>query len=171
MTVYAVDKLIAEARRLAADYRDTTGRPLAGVSAEISRYDAARLLDLELQTDDAGFDAVGRGARAGRRIQIKARAIFDQEKSGQRIGQLKIEQPWDSVVLVLLDERFEPFEIYEAEREDLLPELERAADSRRARRGAMSVARFKALGRLAWAREDGIIEDGVWDNRLTGRER
>lgn len=171
MTVYAVDKLIAEARRLAAAYRETTGRPLAGVSAEISRYDAARLLDLELQTEETGFDAIGLGVRAGQRIQIKARAIFDQEKSGQRIGQLKAEQPWDSVVLVLLDEHFEPFEIYEAGREELLPELERAADSRRARRGAMSVARFKALGRLAWTRDDGLIEDGVWDNRADGRER
>lgn len=170
MTVYAVDKLITEARRLAAAYRETTGRPLAGVSGEISRYDAARLLDLELQTGEAGFDAIGRGERAGRRIQIKARAIFDQEKSGQRIGQLKIEQPWDSVVLVLLDERFEPFEIYEAVREDLLPELERAADSKRARRGAMSVARFKALARLVWTHEDGSVEGGVWDNRASGRE-
>jgi hypothetical protein len=171
MTVYAVDKLIAEARRLAAAYRETTGRPLAGVSGEISRYDAARLLDLELQAGETGFDAVGRGERAGRRIQIKARAIFDQEKSGQRIGQLRADQPWDSVVLVLLDENFEPFEIYEADREELLPELERAADSRRARRGAMSVARFKALGRLAWTHEDGRLDEGVWDNGATGRER
>lgn len=171
MTVYAVDKLIAEARRLAAAYRETTGRPLAGVSGEISRHDAARLLDLELQPGEAGYDAVGRGERAGRRIQIKARAIFDQGKSGQRIGQLKVEQPWDSVMLVLMDERFEPFEIYEALREDLLRELERAADSRRARRGAMSVARFKAIGRLVWTREDGAQADGIWDNRAAERDR
>lgn len=172
MSVYSVDKLIAEARRLAAAYRDTTGRPLAGVSGEISRYDAARLLDLDLQPGEGGYDAVGRsGERAGRRIQIKARAIFDTGKSGQRIGQLKADQAWDSVVLVLLDERFEPFEIHEALREDLQGELEQAADSRRARRGAMSVARFKAIGRLVWTREDGAAADGVWGNRATGSER
>lgn len=166
MSVYSVDKLIAEARRLAAAYRDTTGRPLAGVSGEISRYDAARLLNLDLCTGEGGYDAIGRaGERAGRRIQIKARAIFDDAKSGQRIGQLKADQAWDSVVLVLLDERFETFEIHEATREELRDELERAGDSRRARRGAMSVARFRALGRLVWTREDGALEDGVWDNR------
>ena len=170
MTVYAVDKLIAEARRLAAAYRETTGRPLAGVSGEISRYDAARLLDLELREGEGGVDAIGRGERAGLRIQIKGRAIFDHSRSGQRIGQLRVDQPWDSVVLVLMDDRFEAFEIHEAAREDLLPDLARTADSRRARRGAMSVARFKAIGRLVWTREDGAAADGIWDNRAAGRD-
>ncbi|MDR2877450.1 MAG: hypothetical protein LBV36_05355 [Chromatiales bacterium] len=165
MSVYSVDKLICEARRLAAAYRDTTGRPLAGVSGEISRYDAARLLDLDLCTGESGFDAIGRsGERVGRRIQIKARAIFDTGKSGQRIGQLKVDQTWDSIMLVLLDERFEAFAIYEATRDALAGELDRAVDSRRAKRGVMSVGRFKALGQLVWARE-GAVDDGVWSNQ------
>jgi len=164
MDVYSVDKLIAEARSLAAAYRETTGRPLAGVTGEIARHDAARLLDLELTADGAGCDAIGRGERAGRRIQIKGRAIFDHGQSGQRIGQLRLDQEWDSVVLVLLDERFEPYEIHEAAREALLQDLAQSAGSRRARRGAMSVARFKALGRLVWTRENGIEADEVWDN-------
>ena len=171
MSVYSVDKLIAEARRLAAAYRQTTGRALAGVSGEICRHDAARLLDLELQPADAGYDALGRsGALAGLRILVKGRAIFDQQKSGQRIGQLRIDQPWDAVLLVLMDEQFEPFEIHEARREDLASELERAADSPRARRGAMSVARFRAVGSLVWSRDDGSIDGGVWDNRVGARE-
>ncbi len=164
---YSVDKLIAEARRLAAAYRRTTGRPLAGVSAEICQHDAARLLDLELcQPPVSGYDAVGRGARAGKRVQIKGRAIFDESRGGHRIGQLKIEQEWDSVVLVLMDENFESFEIYEAERADILDDLEHSG-SRRSKRGAMSVARFKNLGRLVWERGDGAVGDGVWDNQAS----
>lgn len=169
-SVYSVDKLIAQARLLATEYRRATGRPLAGISGEISQYDAARLLDLELRPgENAGYDAIGRGARAGRRVQIKARAIFDQSKSGQRIGQIKVDQDWDSVVLVLMDENFEPFEIYEAERADLVEALSDNTAGNRSKRGAMSVARFKAIGRLVWTREHGIEDDdGIWDNQAGG---
>ena len=61
MTVYSVDKLISEARRLAADYRRATGKTMPGVSIEIAQNDAARLLDLELANDpQLGYDALGR---------------------------------------------------------------------------------------------------------------
>ena len=168
MTLFAVDKLIAEARRIAAEYRRTTGKTLGGISGEIAENDAARLLDLELLPQkQGGYDAIGRGPRAGRRIQIKGRAIFDERKGGQRIGQLRLDQEWDSVVLVLMNEDFEPCEIYEAMREDILAAVDEAGQSSRARRGAMSVARFRKIGRLVWTREEGIIEDDgeVWENR------
>jgi hypothetical protein len=166
VSVYAIDKLIAEARRLASDYHKATGKPLAGVSAEIAEYDAARLLGLEICTPKvAGYDAVGRGAREGKRIQIKGRTIFDEQKKGQRIGQIKAEQTWDSVVLVLMDEHHEPYEIYEASREELAQELEKDQRSSRSKRGAMSVAKFKHLGRLVWTREEGPIEEEIWDNQ------
>lgn len=166
MSVYSVDKLIAQARLLATEYRHATGRPLAGISGEISQYDAARLLDLELRPgENSGYDAIGRGPRAGRRVQIKARAIFDQGKSGLRIGQIRVDQDWDIVVLVLMDENFEPFEIHEADRETLVEALKEGGNSNRSKRGAMSVAKFKAIGHLAWTRENGIEDDDVWDNR------
>ena len=166
MSVYSVDKLISEARRIAADYRRATGKTLGGVTGEIAENDAARLLDLELSEDKSGYDAIGKGKRDGKKIQIKGRAIFDQAKSGQRIGQLKVNQEWDSVVLVLLNEDFEPMEIYEAEREDLLDSLDETSDSKRNKRGAMSVSRFKHLARLVWTSEEGEIDDDeIWDNR------
>ncbi len=166
MSVYSVDKLIAEARRLAADYRRATGRPLAGVSSEICQHDAARLLDLEIcDAAVGGYDAIGKGQRAGKRIQIKGRAIFDERKSGYRIGQLKVDQEWDSVMLVLMDESLEPFEIYEAEREHILADLEQAKAKRRSSRGAMSVARFKNIARLVWTRENGVEDGETWDNQ------
>jgi len=143
--IYAVDKLISEARRLAAEFRRTTGKPLPGVSGEIAEHDAARLLELQLCDDRShGYDALGTGSRDGKRIQIKARVIFDEEKSGQRLGQLKLEQDWDSVLLVIMNE---------------------AGNSNRKKRGAMSVARFKIISRLVWTREEGVIDDEIWDNR------
>lgn len=166
MTLYSVDALITQARKLAADYRRATGKPLPGVSAEIAENDAARLLDLELVNDDGlGYDARGRGSRDGKRIQIKSRTIFDDAKSGHRIGQLKTGQDWDSVVLVLMDDNYEPFEIYEAERDELVLAIAAAETSKRAKRGLLSVAKFKAIGQLVWTREEGVILGEVWDNQ------
>lgn len=166
MGIYSVDKLIGEARRLAAEFRRTTGKPLPGVSGEIAEHDAARLLNLQLCDDrTGGYDAVGKGSRDGKRIQIKARVIFDEEKSGQRVGQLKLDQAWDSVLLVIMDENYEPVEIHEAEREDILEVVDEAGASSRKKRGAMSVARFRIISQLVWTREEGEIDDEIWDNR------
>ena len=68
-----------------------------------------------------------------------------RSRSAQRIGQLKTGQDWDLLVLVLLDEAFEAFEIYEADRETIEDALDGGAGSSRARRGAMTVARMKAI--------------------------
>lgn len=158
---YAADRLIAQARQLAAEYRRTMGKPLPGISSEIAEHDAVRLLGLQpAGSPEFGWDAVE--PRSGRRVQIKSRTIFDETKGGERIGQLKMNQEWDSVVLVLMDEDYEPYEIYEALREDLAGLVD--SNSNRARRGAMSVARFKIIGELVWDRVNGRSE-GVWDNQ------
>ncbi len=163
MSVYAADKLIGQARQLAAEYRRAMGKPLPGISTEIALHDAVRLLRLEpVEKPQGGYDATD-PARDHKRIQIKSRTIFDESKAGQRIGQIKVEQEWDSVVLVLMDEEYEPYEIYEAERDELLEYMEKSSSSR-ARRGALSVARFKIIGRLVWTRENGL-EGEVWDNQ------
>jgi len=163
LTLYAADKLIAQARVLAAEYRRTMGKPLPGISNEIAEYDAVKLLALEARPEgEGGYNAVD-PARGDKRIQIKSRTIFDESKSGQRLGQLKLEKEWDSVLLVLMDENYEPYEIYEAERDDIIEQLEKSSGNR-AKRGAMSVSRFKIIGRLAWTRENGL-EPEVWDNR------
>jgi hypothetical protein len=168
-TIYSVDTLIAQARKLAADYRRATGKPLPGVSAEIGENDAARLLNLELVKDETlGYDAIGHGRREGKRIQIKSRTIFDESKSGHRIGQLRTNQAWDSVLLVLMDDNYEPYEIYEAERADVLEAVAEAESSKRAKRGLLSVAKFKAISQLVWTREEGEIVDTVWDNQSDG---
>ena len=166
MALYSVDKRIIQARKLAADYRAATGKPLPGVSSEIAEYDAARLLDLELRGpgERGGFDAVGRGEREGRRVQINGRGIFDEQKGGQRIGQLKLDQEWDSVVLVLMDADYEPMELYEALREEVLRAVKGDGESGRGKRGAMSVNKFKNIATLVWSRDNSDAGE-VWDNQ------
>lgn len=169
MEVYSLERLITEARRLAAEYRRATGKSL-GLTGEIARYDAAHLLNLELVPvqEGVGYDAVGRGRWKGLRIQIKGRAIFDEGKPGQRLGQVKTGQDWDVLMLVLMDEDFEPYEIHEADRDTVLDAVDESRDSKRSRRGPLSVARFKAIGRLVWSRANGLEDDGYWDNRASG---
>ncbi|VAX07349.1 hypothetical protein MNBD_GAMMA25-2643 [hydrothermal vent metagenome] len=152
MTLYAVDKLMSEARRIAAEYRRTTGKSL-GISAEIARHDACRLLALEVDEDNSGgFDAYDKD---GKKIQIKGRTMFVESRSGQRIGQLKLEQDWDAVVLVLMDEEFQTTEIYRAARDVVEEAFE---ESTRSKRGAMSVARFRKIAERVWARESSLGE-------------
>lgn len=167
MSLYSVDKLISEARRIAAEYRRTTGKPL-GISAEIARHDACTYLELEPHEDAIGYDAMGlKEKREGVRFQIKGRAIFDEKKGGQRLGQIKVDQDWDSILLVLMDEEFETTEIYEASRENLLDDIDEAGSNNRKKRGAISVARFKHLAQLVWNKDEGLINDEVWDNQIS----
>lgn len=167
MTLYAVDKLIAQARHLAADYRRATGKTLP-ISGEIAIHDACTLLGLEASENPAtGYDAIGLGDREGRRIQIKGRAIFNEAKGGQRLGQLKLEQDWDSVLLVLMNADFETEEIYEADREAIIEALEDASNSTRKKRGAISVARFKRIAQLVWCQSEGEITGEIWDNQAS----
>jgi hypothetical protein len=151
MAVYDVDKLMLEARKLAANYRRATGKAL-GISNEIAVHDVIRLMKLVPSEPEAGgYDAIGTGSREGKYIQIKGRTLFSK-KGGQRIGQIRLEQEWDSVMLILMDENYEPYGIYEADREVIVSAVAEASTNR-AKRGAMSVARFKAIGRRVWSSE------------------
>jgi hypothetical protein len=76
-----------------------------------------------------------------------------------------VDQDWDSVVLVLMDEEFTPTEIYEASREAVMDAMDEVQQSKRSKRGAMSVARFKNIAQLVWTAEEGKIDDEVWEHR------
>lgn len=161
MSIYAIDKLIEQARQLATDYKQSTGKPLPGVSNEIAEYDACHLLGLTLCDDRSdGYDAIRNADQGPKRIQIKGRTIFNDNFRGQRIGQLRPDKAWDSVVLVLMDENYQAFDIFEAIREDVLEQIDQSSQSRK-KRGAMSVARFCNISRLVWSREDGL-DANVW---------
>lgn len=159
MDIYRVDKLMTEARRLAAEYRRATGKTLA-ISGEIAVSDAIGLLGLEPAPADAeGYDVV-RPATALRppcRLQVKARVVFDDTRRPHRLGQLKTDKPWDGILLVLMDENYEAIEMYEAAREVVEEALAEATPNRR---GTLSVARFRNVGRLVWTREEGRVQGG-----------
>lgn len=151
MDVYDVDKLMQQARKLASQYHQVTGKPL-GISNEIAVHDVVRLMELQpavsINAESLGYDAVGAGSRQGKRIQIKGRTISNQAKSNPRIGQIKLDQDWDLVMLIIMNEGYEPLQIYEADRENIIEMLQNS--SKRRNRGALSVARFMKIGQLVW---------------------
>jgi len=151
---YDVEKLMLEARKLAVNFRQATGKPL-GISNEIAVHDVIRLMHLEAVStaSNGGYDAIGTGERAGKRIQIKGRSIASESKSSQRIGQIKQDKEWDSIMLILLNEAYEPLEIYEADRQPIMDVVNQTSHKRR-NRGALSVARFKKIGKLVWRDEN-----------------
>lgn len=80
--------------------------------------------------------------------------MFNNNYHGQRLGQLKLDKEWDSVVLVLMNEEYQVFEIFEATRDDVFDNLN--DNSSRMKRGAMSVAKFRNIAILVWTIEDGL---------------
>jgi hypothetical protein len=155
MNVYAVDKLMAEARRLAAEYRRVTGKTLP-ISGEIAVHDAARLLGLETVTDPAaGYDAVRIDGDERERFLVKARVVFDQSKGGHRLGELKLDKPWDTLLVVLMDADYEAIEIYAVRRADVVAALDERTPSRSSKKGTLTVPRIKIIGSRVWARDAG----------------
>lgn len=153
MTLYSYDRLIDETRRLAAEFRRTTGTALP-VSGEIARYDVSHQLGLKLNNEAGGYDAIGQHYLAGKRILIKSRIVGDSVKTGARIGQLNPDGHWDLVILSLMDDEYQALEMYLATRKEILQALADTS-SKRGKRGAISVAKFRIIGELVWTRELG----------------
>jgi len=149
--IEAAGKILERARQAAVEYYELTGKPL-GITGEIGEYLAASIFDLELAGARApGYDAAD---RAGRKIQIKARSFpADKKLNGQRLGSIRFKHQWDCVMLVLLDERFEPRAIFEADRESLEAALAMPGSKARNERGALSVSRFRSIGKQVWSAE------------------
>lgn len=144
-------ELLGEAKRLAKEYRELTGRPL-GVTGEVAEYEAARLLGVELSAvRQAGYDAV-RKTPGGRRqrLQIKGRCILPGSKPGQRVGGIDLTKKWDVALLVLLDEQFEATAIYEASRAKIRTALTAPGSKARNERGQLAVSKFVAIGGKVW---------------------
>ena len=145
--------IIRSAKQLAKRYRALTGRPL-GITGEVAEYEAARLLGLELApVRQPGFDAMRNNGAKVDRFQVKGRCILCS-KPGQRIGKIDLKKDWDGVLLVLLDSDFEPTAIYEARRPEICEALTKPGSKARTERGALSVNKFKSIGKLAWCRTD-----------------
>ncbi len=153
MSLYSVDKLITETRRIASEYRKATGKILP-VTPEIAINDAISILKLSPNNDNSlPYDAVMERNGEQIRVQIKGRAIFNEKRQGHRIGQIKLDQEWDAIILVLMNDEFFPQEIYMSSRDDIVDALDdKGATSNR--KGAMTVARFKIIADLIWSVDD-----------------
>ncbi|MCZ6804157.1 MAG: hypothetical protein O7D86_09555 [Proteobacteria bacterium] len=91
-------------------------------------------------------------------MQIKGRAIFNEKRQGHRIGQLKLEQEWDAIILVIMNADFMSVEIYMAKRDIILTELEEKQKNNK--KGAMTVAKFKLIAELLWTEQNGLEQGG-----------
>ena len=153
MSLYSIDKLISETRRLAAEFKRSTGTMLP-VSGEIARYDVSQTLNLTLNDDHScGYDAIGNEKRAGLRVQIKSRVVGNGVKSGHRLGQLNPKADWDIVILSLMNNEFEAMEMYQLSRQKVINALSRT------NKNTLSVAKFKIISELVWTKEHGITMD------------
>ena len=144
--------LLASAKRLARRYRELTGRPL-GVTGEVAEYEAVNLLGLELApVRTAGYDAVERIGTRRRRLQVKGRCLLPGCKPGQRLGKIDVKKPWDAVLLVILDGKFNATAIYDAPRSKVCAALAAPGSKSRNERGALSVSKFKSIAKLRWSK-------------------
>ena len=146
-----VGDLLTQAKQLAREYRALTGKPL-GITGEVAEFAAAKALGLTLASArETGYDAVRYVDGREIRVQIKGRCLADGAKRGQRVGGIKVEQPWDTVILVLLSEQFEPLTMHEAERAPLVAALQAPGSRARNERGALSIEKFRSIAKLVWA--------------------
>ena len=150
MDLVALKSVIHEAKKIAKQYREITGKPL-GITGEVGEFIAADLLGLKLtEARQPRYDAI---APDGHRIQIKTRCVLPDSSAGQRLGSIKLDHEWDTVILVLMDVNFEPTKIYEAFRADIERELTKPGSKARNKRGALSISKFKAIASLIWSSE------------------
>lgn len=149
-----VEHVLTEAKELARKYRRLTGKPL-GITGEVAEFSAAQLLGLELaDARQAGYDATRRANGGMVKIQIKGRCIPHDAKPGQRVGSIRLDCEWDTVVLVLMDEDYEVFSIYEAQRASIEEALHVPGSKARNERGALGIAKFKSIGHEVWRKYD-----------------
>lgn len=150
-----VVRILEQAKQLAQEYHRLTGKPL-GITGEVAEYEAARILGLSLSAArQAGYDGTRQVNGKTIHYQIKGRRILSNANPGQRLGQIKLNNEWDAVLLVLLDENFDATHIFEASREQVTKALLEPGSRSRNERGALSIGKFKSIGRPLWERKAG----------------
>lgn len=142
-----IEEILEQAKQLAARYKKLTGKPL-GITGEIAEFNAAALLDLRLaEARTAGFDAFDKN---GGKVQIKGRCLPDKPTSGQRLGSIRLDHEWDTVLLVLMSQTFDVLEMWQAERPDIETALLAPGSKARNERGALSISKFKQISVKVW---------------------
>lgn len=143
-------QILRDAKVLARRYYHLTGKPL-GVTGEVAEYEAARILNLELElARRAGYDATETRDGLTLRIQIKGRYFSNSRMRNGRVGSIDLKQPFDTVLLVLLDAEYNAFQIYEAARPAVEALLIKPGSKARNERGSVGISQFKAISSLRW---------------------
>ena len=147
-----ITRILEQVRDLANQYHNETSKPL-GITGEIAEFEAARKLGLVLSpARQSGFDAERVGDTGPKRVQIKGRRLADTSKQWGRIGTSQLDKEWDSVILVRLDDHFQPIDMVEAERQAVETALRAPGSKARNLRGSLSVSKFKSIGTCIWSR-------------------
>ncbi len=150
MDMAEIESLLSEAKRVAKRYKRLTGRPL-GITGEVAEFTAVKILDLKLaEVRQSGYDAIRKQNGNEIKIQIKGRSLPDKATPGARIGSIRLDKEWDTVVLVLMDEDLEPVEIFEAERASVTAALLVPGSKARNERGALGISKFKSVSEKIW---------------------
>lgn len=143
--------ILADVKRLAVEYYERTGKPL-GVTGEIAEFEAAEKLGLILgEARTQGYDAIRTGPRGHERIQIKGRRILPgKPRYGGRVPKIDLRKPFDAVALVLLDERYEVIEIWQAPRAAVTRRIKAPGSKARNERGSLGISQFKSIAEKVW---------------------
>jgi hypothetical protein len=144
-----IETVLKHAQQTAVEYYALTGKPL-GITGEIGEFLAAKHLKLKLAlARSPGYDAIGRGKKL---IQIKTRKIDTSKRFPPRgrMGAIKLKHKWDTVILVLVDEKFQPVAMYEAERKILKKVINKPGGGRARKSGALAITQFISAGRKIW---------------------
>ena len=158
---YDINQLMAQTRKLAADYRLQTGQALP-VTEELARFDAINILGLCKWDKDDGFDATDMldtntadepksKNRSTDHYLIKGRVIFKGGKARQKLGKLSLKAKWTNLLMVIYNADYLPTRIYTIKRSVIDNEM---ADLAQDKRGSMTVAKYKAIGDLVWENPD-----------------
>jgi hypothetical protein len=146
-------EVLREAKVLARQFYRLTGKPL-GITGEVAEYEAATKLSLQLHVArQAGYDATEIRNDGVARIQIKGRCVLNPLKVNGRMGAIDLRQPFDVVLLVLLDPDFNAFAMYEASRAQVEEALTLPGSKARNLRGALAIRQFMSIAMLRWTRE------------------
>ena len=146
-------EILKEAKVLARRFYRLTGKPL-GVTGEVAEYEAARLGLLLHPARQAGYNATEALKDGVARIQIKGRCILNPLKITGRMGAIDLRQPFDTVLLVLLDSEFNAFAMYEASRAMVEAALTLPGSKARNERGALAIRQFMSIANLRWTRHE-----------------
>lgn len=142
-----LQEILSAAKDVAVRFKKLTGKPL-GITGEIAEFSASELLNLKLaEARQPGYDAID---SAGRKVQIKGRCLPEKTSPGQRVGSIRFDHEWDTVLLVLLDQAFEVIEIWEADRPVVQEAILAPGSKARNERGSLALGKFKKIGTKVW---------------------